>query len=64
MVTYIYVVIELARHDLPKIGYWGVVALTAAAVIYTAATVVMGLSSQTMDLEFYKNSLATLLAAP
>jgi hypothetical protein len=63
MVIYIYLVIELARHDLPKSGYWGVAALTAAAVIYTTATVVMGFSSQTMDLEFYKDVLATLLAA-
>ncbi|MBL4580883.1 MAG: hypothetical protein JKY29_03615, partial [Gammaproteobacteria bacterium] len=31
MVIYIYLVIELARHDLPKIGYWGLAALTAAA---------------------------------
>ncbi len=63
MVIYIYLVIELARHDLPKIGYWGMAALTAAAVIYTTATVVMGFSSQTMDLELYKDVLATLLAA-
>ncbi|MFT4815009.1 MAG: hypothetical protein ACI80L_002400 [Pseudohongiellaceae bacterium] len=63
MVIYIYLVIELARHDLPKIGYWGIAALTAAAVIYTTATVVMGFSSQLMDLELYKNVLATLLAA-
>lgn len=63
MVIYIYLVIELARHDLPKIGYWGLAALTTAAVIYTTATVVMGFSSQTMDLELYKDALATLLAA-
>jgi hypothetical protein len=63
MVIYIYLVIELARHDLPKIGYWGIAALTAAAVIYKTATVVMGFSSQLMDLELYKSVLATLLAA-
>ncbi|MBL4573370.1 MAG: hypothetical protein JKY40_08440 [Gammaproteobacteria bacterium] len=63
MVIYIYLVIELARHDLPKIGYWGLAALTVAAVMYTAATVVMGFASQTMDLELYKGALATLLAA-
>ncbi|MFT7472735.1 MAG: hypothetical protein ACI8XU_002639 [Kiritimatiellia bacterium] len=63
MVIYIYLVIELARHGLPKIGYWGLAALTTAAVIYTAATVVMGFLSQTMDLELYKDALATLLAA-
>lgn len=63
LVLYIYLVIELARHDLPKIGYWAMAALTAAALVYTTATVVMALSSQLMDLEFYKNVLATLLAA-
>jgi hypothetical protein len=30
MVIYIYLVIELSRHDLPKIGYWGIAALAAA----------------------------------
>jgi len=63
LVIYIYLVIELARHDLPKIGYWSMAALTAAALVYTTATVVMALSSQLMDLEFYKDVLATLLAA-
>ncbi|PCI79707.1 MAG: hypothetical protein COB20_04405 [SAR86 cluster bacterium] len=62
LVIYIYLVIELARHDLPKIGYWGMAALTAAAVIYTTATIVMGFSTQTMDLGFYKDVLATLMA--
>lgn len=63
LVIYIYLVIELARHDLPKGGYWVLAALAAAAVIYTAVTIVMGFSTQLMDLEFYKNVLATLLAA-
>jgi len=63
LVIYIYLVIELARHDLPKIGYWGVAALATAAVMYTTATIVMGFSSQSMDLELYKDVLATLLAA-
>ena len=63
LVIYIYLVVELARHSLPKVGYWGVAALTAAAVLYTTITVVMGFSSQAMDLEFYKDVLATLLAA-
>ncbi len=62
LVIYIYLVIELARHDLPKLGYWAIAALTAAAVIYTTANVVVGLSSQTMDLSYYKDVLATLLA--
>tara|TARA_B110000858_G_scaffold198281_1_gene263724 strand:- start:28335 stop:29255 length:921 start_codon:yes stop_codon:yes gene_type:complete len=63
MVIYIYLVIELARHDLPKIGYWAMAALAAAAVIYTTATIVMGFSSQLMDLDLYKDVLTTLLAA-
>lgn len=63
LVIYIYLVVELARHSLPKVGYWAVAALTAAAVLYTTITVVMGFSSQAMDLEFYKDVLATLLAA-
>lgn len=63
LVIYIYLVIELARHDLPKIGYWATAALAAAAVVYTIATVAMALSSQLMDLEFYKDELATLMAA-
>lgn len=62
-VIYIYLIIELARHDLPKIGYWAMAALTATALIYTTVTVVMGFSSQTMDLGYYRDVLATLLAA-
>jgi hypothetical protein len=60
LVIYIYLMIELSRHDLPKIGYWGIAALAAAAVICTTATVVMWFSSQTMDLELYRDALATL----
>lgn len=63
MVIYIYLFIELARHNLPKIGYWAMAAMAAAAVIYTTAAVVMGFSLQLMDLEYYKDVLATLLAA-
>ncbi len=62
LVVYIYLVMELARHDLPKIGYWAAAALTAAAVIYTAAIMVVAMSSQLMDLQFYKGALASLLA--
>lgn len=63
LVIYVYLVIELARHDLPKLGYWAMAALAATALVYTTATLVTALSSQLMDLEFYKDVLATLLAA-
>lgn len=63
LVIYIYLVVELARHSLPKVGYWAVAALIASAVLYTTVTVVMGFSTQAMDLVFYKDVLASLLAA-
>ncbi|MEX0964025.1 MAG: hypothetical protein WDZ52_08315 [Pseudohongiellaceae bacterium] len=63
MVIYIYLITELARHDLPAVGYWSVAGLSAAAFFYLVVTAVMALFAQTMDLELYKNMLATLLAA-
>lgn len=63
MIIYIYLIIELARHDLPKMAYWATGALCAAAVIYMAASIVMALMSQMMDLIYYKQVLATLFAA-
>ncbi|GJM11867.1 MAG: hypothetical protein DHS20C12_02700 [Pseudohongiella sp.] len=62
LVVFIYLVVELARHDLPKAGYWIMAGLAAAAVLYTAATVAIGLATQQMDLQFYKDTLANLLA--
>ncbi len=61
MVIYVYLIMELARHDLPVAGYWTVAALSAASVIYTTASVVTALASQMMDLELYKDVLAMLL---
>ena len=61
MVIYIYLVIKLARRDLPRIGYLSMAVLTAGALVYMTATLVMALSSQLLNLEFYKNVLATLL---
>lgn len=63
LVIYIYLIVELARHDLPAAGYWSIAALTAAALIYVTASIVMAILSQTLDLEVYKNVLAMLLAA-
>lgn len=63
MVIYIYLIVELARHDLPAAGYWSIAALTAAALIYVTASIVMAMLSQTLDLEVYKDVLAMLLAA-
>lgn len=61
MVIYVYLIMELARHDLPVTGYWTVAALTAASVIYTAASIVTALAALTMDLELYKDLLGMLL---
>lgn len=63
MVIYIYLVVELARHDLPQAGYWTMAALAAAAVVYTMGIVIVGLSSQLMDLDLYRDVLANLLMA-
>lgn len=63
LVIYIYLVVELARHDLPAAGYWSVAALTAVALVYVTAGIVMALLSQTLDLDLYKDLLALLLAA-
>jgi len=63
LVIYIYLIVELARHDLPAAGYWSIAALTAAALIYVTASIVMAILSQTLDLEVYRDVLAMLLAA-
>ena len=63
MVIYTYLIIELARHDLPKAGYWITAALSAAAVIFTVATIAGAFMSQSMDLLLYKDVLAMLLVA-
>ncbi len=63
MVIYIYLIIELARHDLPKAGYWITAALSAAAVVFTVATIAGAFMSQSMDLLLYKDVLAMLLVA-
>lgn len=63
LVIYIYLIIELARHDLPKIGYWGIAGLTTAVLIYGTADVLTALFTQTLDLAAYGDALASLLAA-
>jgi hypothetical protein len=63
LVIYIYLVVELARHDLPKYGYWGVAGLTAAALVYGTVGVLGSLISETLDLPAYGYALANLLAA-
>lgn len=61
IVVFVYLLIELARHDLPKAGYWLTAALTAAALLYTVASVVGALLSQSMDLVQYREELAMLM---
>ena len=63
MVVYIYLIMELARHDLPKVGYWLMAALTTAAIIYLVANIAMALFSQSLDLALYRKELAFLMAA-
>ncbi len=63
LIVYIYLILELARHDLPASGYWFIVAGTLIAILYMITNIVMALLSELLNLALYAEVLGTLLAS-
>ena len=63
LIVYIYLIMELARHDLPVAGYWSVFALTVLAILNTVVSLAPPLISQSLDLGGYREILGILLVS-
>jgi hypothetical protein len=61
LVVYIYLILKLARHDLPAWAFWCIAALTVIAIIYVFANLVLIITSVGLNLALYAEELEMLL---
>lgn len=61
-VIYTYLVLKLARHDLPEKICWVIAALVAISILYVIANIVQALFAATLDLARYAAELTLLFS--